>query len=200
MSEKQVIISISREFGSGGRYIAKILAERFSLPLYDSNLLSEIAEARDVDGSGWGKYDEKPKSKLLSRRVKGYSNSPEENIAHIQFHYLKMKAEAGDSFVVLGRCSDEVLSQYEEHLVRIFILADMDKKAARVAEYENIPPEQAVKLIQKSNKKRKQYHNYYAETKWGDSRNYDVSVNSSALGLQKTADFLEAFIKEKLGL
>lgn len=200
MNEKQVIISLSREFGSGGRVIAKILAERFSLPLYDSNLLSEIAQNRRQDGSDWSKYDEKPKSKLFSRNVKGYSNSPEENIANIQFSYLKMKAEAGKSFIVLGRCSDEVLSQYKEHMVRIFILADMDKKAARVAEYENLSLDKAAKLVQKNNKKRKQYHNYYCETKWGDSRNYDLSINSSVLGMEKTADFIESFVKEKFGL
>lgn len=81
MGEKQMIISVGREFGSGGHVIAEKLAKEFGLPLYDHNLLREIAGEKDFDAQLLEKYDEVPKNRLISRTVKGYSNSPSENIA-----------------------------------------------------------------------------------------------------------------------
>lgn len=102
---KQLIISVGREFGSGGHVIAEELARRFGLVLYDNNLLEQIAEEKEIPHDGLKKYDEKPKSRLFSRTVRGYSNSVQENLANMQFDYLKKKAADGESFVVVGRCS-----------------------------------------------------------------------------------------------
>ena len=111
---KQVIISIGREFGSGGHEIAQHLADRFSLPLYDYNLLREIAQEKNVSASNLEQYDEVPK-KGFSKTVRGFNNSPQLNIAYMQFDFLKKKAAEGESFVVVGRCSEEVLKEYEVH-------------------------------------------------------------------------------------
>ena len=100
---KQLIISLGREFGSGGREIALDLAERFELPLYDSNILEHIAQEKDIDNAELKKYDEKPKSRFFSRTVRGYTNSMHENIANMQFDFLRKKAEAGESFVIAVR-------------------------------------------------------------------------------------------------
>ncbi len=197
MSNKQLIISVGREFASGGHEIAEILAKKFELPLYDSNLLHEIADNKRVKIEDLSKYDEIPKNRLFSRRVKGYSNSPEENIAHMQFNYLKEKAENGDSFIVVGRCADEVLKG-TEGLITIFILADMEKKIERFCGVYDVTAEKAKKIIKRTNRKRKNYHNYYCNGKWGDSRNYELSINSSKLGLEKTADMIEQYIRERI--
>ncbi len=106
---KQLIISVGREFGSGGHVIAEELARRFGLVLYDNNLLEQIAEEKEIPHDGLKKYDEKPKSRLFSRTVRGYSNSVQENLANMQFDYLKKKAADGESFVVVGRCSETIL-------------------------------------------------------------------------------------------
>lgn len=197
--EKQLIISVSREFGSGGHVIAEGLAKKFNLPLYDNNLLEEIAEKKDLAAKGLEKYDEVPKSKLLSRKVKGFSNSPEENIANIQFDYMKKLAEEGQSFVIVGRCSEEILRD-RGGLISFFILGDTDCKAKRVMEKYNLDKSDAQALMQKKDRKRKLYHNYYCKTKWGDSRNYDLSINSSRLGIEKTTDILVDFINQKQSL
>ena len=105
--KKQLIISVGREFGSGGHVIAETLAKRFDLPLYDSNILESIAQERNVDAKTLHRYDEVPRNILFSRRVREYSTSAEENIAQMQFEYLKKKADEGESFVVVGRCSDK---------------------------------------------------------------------------------------------
>ena len=90
--EKRLILSVGREFGSGGHVIAEALARRFELDLYDNNLLEHVAEEKSVGGDTLKKYDERPKSRLFSRTVRGYSNSIQENVANMQFAYLKKLA------------------------------------------------------------------------------------------------------------
>lgn len=194
---KQLIISLGREFGSGGHKIAEMLAERFNLPLYDSNLLEHIAEEKNIEGKYLKKYDEKPKSRLFSRTVRGYSNSMSDNIAEMQFEFLKKKAANGESFVVVGRCSETILKEYEG-LISIFVLGDRDKKAEHVMEKFGVSKDEALAIMKQEDWKRKSYHNYHCKGKWGDSRNYDFSINSSKLGVEKTTDIIEVYIKERM--
>ncbi|MDD6208087.1 MAG: cytidylate kinase-like family protein [Clostridiales bacterium] len=198
MSE-QLIISVSREYASGGHVVAEKLAKIFGLPLYDYNLLKEIAAQKGINVSKLEKYDELPKNKLLSRKVRGYSNSPQENIANMQFEYLKSKAEQGESFVVVGRCAETILKEYD-CLIPIFIMADMDYKLERVMTTEGLTKEDAQVQIKRQNWKRKEYHNYFCSEKWGDSRNYDVCINCSKLGLDGTTKMLEQYIRERLSI
>lgn len=107
---QQLIISIGREYGSGGHEIAERLAERFELHFYDKNLLKEIALEKNINADKLEKYDEIPRS--VSRKVRGFSSSPEENTANMQFEYLRKMAENGKSFVIVGRCSETVLRDY----------------------------------------------------------------------------------------
>lgn len=193
----QIIISVGREFGSGGRYIAEKLSERFDIPLYDRHLITEIAQKTGMTEEQVNKYNEAPNIKILSRRVNGYSNSIEDNIAEMQFDIIDEKAKSGESFVVIGRCSETKLKDYPS-LVSIFILGDMDKKIERVKEIYELNDEEAKKFINKKDKKRKRYHNYHCNGKWGDSRLYDLSINSSKLGIDKTIDVLEQYIKSRI--
>lgn len=194
---RQVIISIGREYGSGGRYIAGKLAERFGLPLYDRNILDEIAEEIGADSKHLSKYDEAPKHYFLSRRVRGYSNSPEENVAHMQFDFLKKKAGLGESFVVLGRCSEHIL-RANSNMVSVFILADEDAKVKRIMEVRGFTEREAKAAMARHDRGRKIYHNHYSNIKWGDSRGYDLCVNSGKLGLDRTVDMLELYIKDRM--
>ena len=195
--EKQLIISIGREFGSGGHIIAEAIAERFDLPLYDHNLLEHIAEEKNFDHETLRKYEEKPKMKLLNKKVKGYSTSFSDNIAEMQFKYLQEKADNGESFVVVGRCSEFMLS-HNPNLITIFILGDVPCKINRIKEVYGIDnDEEANRLRIKKDWERKTFHNYHCKGKWGDSRNYHFSINSSKLGIEKTVDILEQYIKER---
>lgn len=189
----QLIISIGREFGSGGHEIAQKLADIYNLPLYDHNLLDEIAKERNLDKNDLVKHDEKKRNLLFSRTVRGFNNSASQNIAYLQFNYLQKKAAAGESFVVVGRCSETVLKEYNG-LVSIFILGDMDKKIARVSEKYNLTGEKAQKLITTKDYKRKKYHDSHCEGKWGDSKNYDLSINSSKLSMDEIIQLLTTYI------
>ena len=194
--EKQVIISISREYGSGGHEIARHLAERFNLPMYDHNLLDEIAAGKNVNADKLANYDELPKQ-FMTRTVRGFTNSPEENIAQMQFDFLRKKAESGESFVIVGRCSETILKEYKG-LIPIFVMGDYDHKLERVMERRNFSAKEAALAINRHDKKRKAYHNRYCDIKWGDSRNYDVCINSSRLGIYGTVDALAAYIEKRI--
>lgn len=196
MSE-QLIIALGREFGSGGHEIARTLAGRFSLPLYEKNILEEIARARGLDAGGLAPYDERPKNHLMYRTVNGFSNAPGDVIAQMQFEYLRERAEVGASFVVLGRCAEEVL-RGRPGLVSIFVLADRDFKLARTMERGAASQGEAQAILLREDRRRKLYHDQFCKGKWGTSRNYDLTVNSARLGIQGTADILEQYIRARM--
>jgi cytidylate kinase len=193
----QFIISVGREFGSGGRVIAEALAARFHVPVYDRHLITKIAEEMGMTEEQVEKYNEVPKLKFLSRTVNGYSNSIEDHIADMQFEILEEKAKSGESFVVVGRCSEMKLKKYPA-LISLFIHGDMEVKIDRVMRVYGLDRDEAKKLIIKKDKKRKRYHDDHCEGKWGDSRFYDLSINSSRLGIDTTVDVLEAYIKTRI--
>ncbi len=190
--EKQLIISLGREFGSAGHEIAQMLATHYGLPLYDHNLLRKIAEERAVAENGNTTEDE-----LFPRKVKYVSSSPQDAVVKMQFDYLKRKAESGESFVVVGRCSEHVLKAYPG-LITIFILGDMDCKVERIKRIYELDEDEAIELIRLKDRKRKAYHNSYCEGKWGDSRNYELSINSSKLGLEGTFKILCDYIDSRV--
>lgn len=193
---KQVIISIGREFGSGGHAIAEQIAKDMGISLYDRNILDAIAEEKSAKAEHLEKYDEKPRNYLLTRTVRGHSNSMEEHLARMQFDYIKTKADSGESFVVVGRCSEVVLKDREE-LITIFILADRDQKTERVMKKYNLSKAEAVSKMNRHDRQRKVYHNTYSRNKWGDSRTYDLCINSSRLGIDGTVKTLEYYIQSR---
>ena len=194
---EQFIISVGREFGSGGRSIAEELGKRFGIPVYNRHLITEIAEKTGLAPEEIEKYNENPRTKILSRTVRGYSNSIEDNIAEMQFNFIREKAQSGESFVVLGRCSETKLKDFPS-LISLFVLADMDAKIKRIMELYSLSEDKAKALIDKKDRKRKRYHNYHCSGHWGDSRLYDLSINSSRLGIEGTVDCLEQYIRARI--
>ena len=195
--DKQIIISISREYGSGGHYIAKKLSEKLGILLLDNNILDHISDDKGMNLSKFKEYDEAPKKPFGSRTVRGMSNSFEENLAQLQFDYIKEKAEAGSSMIVLGHCAEYVLREYKQ-LINIFISADMKDKMNRIMVVRKMSKDEARKAIARHDFKRKMYHNNHVDTKWGDSRHYDLCINSSRLGLDKTADYLLDYVNRRV--
>ncbi|MCM1246517.1 MAG: cytidylate kinase-like family protein [Roseburia sp.] len=195
--DKQIIISISREFGSGGHAIADQIAKEMELPLYDRSILEDIANEKGIDKEYLEKFDERPKVPLVSRRVRGHSNSMEENLAEMQFEYLKKKAENGESFVVVGRCAETILKD-QKGLISIFVLADRLDKISRVEQQYQLSEKEAVAKINRHDRKRKYYHNRYSQYRWGDSRSYDLCVNSSRLGIRGTAKMLRDYLDTRI--
>lgn len=188
----QLIIAIGRESGSGGLEIARTLAERFGLPLYDKSILQSAAEARGVDMKTLERYDERPRSPLFYRNIKGFSNAPEDGVAQMQFDLLRRHAEAGESFVVLGRCAEEVLADFEG-LVSIFVEADPDFRIRRTP----LPGNEALEFIRKQDRQRRIYHDQHCKGDWGDAQSYDLVINSARLDIPGTIDVLEYYIRAR---
>ena len=189
----QVIISVGREFGSAGKEIAHNLAEHYGLPVYDKNLLKEVAVAKNVDIEKLEEFDEKKRNKFLYRTVRGMNSSPQDNVANLQFEFLKKKAAEGESFVVVGRCAETVLKD-EPSMISVFITGDMEHKVARITKLYNMSEADAKIFIESENMKRKYYHNSHCKRKWGDSRCYDLTINSSRLGIKGTEEILVQYI------
>ncbi len=194
---KQTIISISREFGSAGHEIAEIIARDMGLNFYDRSMLDEIANKLNVKVEVLEKYDEAPRNFLMTRRVGSHTNSMAEILAEYQFDFIRDKAASGESFVIVGRCSETVLKNYE-CLISIFINGDKEHKLARVKEKYQLSEPEAIAKMLRHDKKRKMYHNRHSDYKWGDSRFYDLCINSSPLGVERTAEVLKSYITERM--
>ena len=197
MNRENLIITIGRELGSGGHIIGERLAEYYGIPLYDRDLLKKVSEEYDIEYEELEEYEEKPINVFLSRTVHGFSSSLQDAIAHLEFDFIREHADMGESFVVVGRCAEEVLKDYD-NAIKIFVLGDYDAKVRQIMNQFSLTEEEAMDMIKDIDKKRKHYHNHYCETKWGDSRNYDISINSSRFGIEGTAEFLKTYIDLRL--
>lgn len=150
-----------------------------------------------MDSSAVERYDEKPKKSIVYRTVNGFSNAPGDAVAHMQFQYLRERAQAGDSFLVVGRCAEDVLKEYPG-MISIFVLADTWFKVERIMTRGGISREEALLLMEHRDRVRKTYHNQYCKGKWGDSRSYHLTINSAKLGIEGTADILEQYIRARI--
>lgn len=192
----QFIISVGREYGSGGHEIASILSEKFDIPMYDRNMLDQMAEKNGIDSEELHKHEEM-KHKGLHRTVRGHSSSIQDTIAQLQFDFIRNKAASGESFVVVGRCAENVLRD-NPALISIFVRGDEEAKTERICRLYKLNKLEAKAKMFRHDKKRKAYHNYYSKMKWGDSRGYDFCVNSSLMGVEATAEALYKMISEFL--
>lgn len=189
-----MIITIGREFGSGGHEIGEKLAERLGIHLYDRKMVDEVAKEKGFDVETIAQHEEKPRNHFFSRRVRGYSNSMEDIVAEIQFEFIRDKAESGESFVVVGRCAESILDDRDD-VISIFILGDEEEKIKRVMDIYNLDRDDAIKKMERHDRKRKRYHNAHSKNKWGDSRGYDLCINSSRLNTEKAVDLIADFVE-----
>lgn len=195
---KQLIISLGRESGSGGHEIAEKLAQRFSLPVYDKNLLQEIAKERPLDTETLRKYEEAPRNRLLGRSVRGLNNSMQASVFAIEASWLRKQADSGASFVIVGRCAESVLADCPG-LVSLFISGDPEARIARLQTRHDFNQKQATDYMLRQDKRRRAYHDENCTGNWGDAANYHLTVSSTPLGIEGTTDLLEHYIRMRMG-
>ena len=193
-TKKQIIVAIGREHGSGGHYIARMISRALGVRLYDKKSIEAEVVDQGYSPEIISQMDERPVNFFPSRRIGKYSNSLEVNVAERTFQMLQAKAAQGESFVVLGRCGEQVLKN-NPNCISIFICGNPQFKLGRIMEKLNLDTEQAIEEIKSVDRSRKNYHNYYCDTKWGDARGYDMTVKSDVLGCEKTAQMLTAYIR-----
>ena len=192
--KKQIIVAIGREHGSGGHYIADLIARELGVKLYDKASIEKEITSGGYSEELVSEMDEKPVNFFASRRIGRFSNSLEVNVAEKTFAMLRSKAAEGESFVVIGRCGEQVLEN-NPNCISIFICGDPQFKLNRVMNKLGLNAEQAIEEIRNVDRSRKKYHNYYCDTKWGDARGYDLTVKSNVLGCERTAEMLVGYIR-----
>lgn len=200
MSADHVIITIGRQFGSGGHEIGKRLASELGFKLYDKELLKLQAKNSGIAEKVLESYDESPTNSLLYSIVMDVYPSMNyvgttlnQQIYQAQFDTIRGLMGTGDC-VIVGRGADYILRDYEK-LITVFIHADLDVRAERVAEYEKISLDKARDLIHKADKKRASFYNFQTEKKWGHSSSYQLSIDSGAVGYDGAVKIIREFME-----
>ena len=183
----KIVVTISREYGSGGRYVGKLLADRMHLPFYDKELISLAAKESGLSSAYIVKNDEI----MASSKYKD-NNDDRLFVAEVKV----IKDLAKHSCVIVGRCSDYILKDTKNTL-KVFLYSDMDSKVKRAVKYYGISKEKAEKQIESINKKREKHYKYYTDRAWKNPNNYDLMLNVDLLGVEKCAELIENIIKSK---
>lgn len=197
MEDKKLTINVGRQFGSGGKLVALALGRKLGIPVYDQELISKAAEQSGFSRELFAKSDEKRNLLALSSfivdvgRFGSADNYVSDNqLFVIQSNVIRSIADKG-SAIFIGRCADYILR--DRPCLDVFISASDEVRIKRVAERMGITPEQAESLMQKKDRTRETYYNYFTFGNWGVASNYDLCVDSSVLGIDGTADMIIDF-------
>lgn len=204
-SMKHFVISLGREFGSGGKYIGEELAKRLNIKCYDKEILETVAKDYSIDLKTLEKIDEKQKSTFWYSFATNYvfdkkRTSPISALDNLFLKQARVIEEIAnrEDCIIIGRCSDYILKG-KENVIRIFIYAsDENFKIMRKKEYEGLKEKEAIKKIKETDKERGEYYEYFTSQKWGDKRNYELCIDTSIVGVEKTINLLEEYIKNRI--
>ena len=200
----KTIITIDRQFGSGGKEIGIRVAKELGIPFYDKELLQEAAKKSGLCEKIFENFDERPKSLLYSIAMDSYmfalpgsgvGDSLEQQVYLATFNTIRHIADQGPC-VIIGRCADYALADYPNHL-SLFISAPLEVRIQRVAQRQNLTPEKARQLLLKTDKRRASYYEYYSSKKWGSVDSYHFCIDSSYLGLGRTVELIQAMVAHK---
>ena len=186
--KQKLVIAIGREFGSGGREIARKVAKKLGINVYDKQLIGLIAKNSGMSEEVLKDVDETATTSFLYALSSGaFSGAPimSAGVTHLPItdkafitcsNIIKDLAEK-ESCVIVGRCAESILKG-RENLLTVFISADIEQRIDRIVEFEKISREEAAGVIKRADKKRASYHNYYSDSRWGSRSAYDLCINS----------------------
>lgn len=204
--DNKLVITINREYGSGGKIIGMTLSKRLGIPYYDDEIISMASEHSAVGEQYFRMNDERPGNNLLQRIVGGIKNannkptigdhitSPD-NLFRFESEVIRELAK-NESCILIGRCSDFVLSSAgEDDFISIFVYADLSTKVDRVMEVDGVDAKEALKRVQKNNRIRKEYYKYYTGDEWDDMTHYDLPLNTSKISLDVGVELILQYLK-----
>lgn len=202
---KNVVITIAREYGSGGREIAKELSEIMGIKFYDDELIKLIAKESGYSEDVLRDVDENATNSLLytlsmsathnvAMMVNGHGTPVGDKAFMATAEIIKELAEK-ESCIIVGRCANSVLKG-RDNVISVFIYTDVEKRIDRICEYENCTRSEAAVRLKKVDRRRSFYHNYYSDTKWGDRHSYDICIDSK-LGTDKVAQIIKYMAQHK---
>ena len=200
----KTVITIARGFGSGGRTVGKLLAQKLNLDFYDNELLQLASEESGINIELFGKADEKVKTGLFKRYNRSYGEyvlSPnsadfvsDDNLFNYQAKIMKQLAEKGNC-VIIGRCGNYILKD-DPNVIKLYLYSDLETSLDRVTELYGMKPSEAKRTIEKIDKSRAAYYEYYTGEDWHDLSNYDLCVNTSGISFEKAVEIILAYIEQ----
>ena len=206
MNEK-FVLNIGRQLGSGGREIGEKLAAQFGIAFYDKELIQLASQESGLGKEFFEDVDEKKSHSFfggllglrtnISNEVYVNNYLSNETFFKIQSDVIR-KLAAEKSCLFVGRCADYILRDHPR-CFNVFITADEEDRVKRVARDQKLTAEKALEVIEKTDKKRAEYYNYYSNKVWGAAGSYHLCINSSVLGIDETVAFISRFIEQKLG-
>ena len=201
---KRLVITIGRQYGSGGREIGARLAKDLGLGFYDKNILRLNSDESGIKESFYHMADEKAGNKFLYRIVK--SLAPElgtpslgpdliaaDNLFRFQSEVIR-KLAAEEDCVIIGRCADYVLDGFDG-LVKVYLYADMDYRVERIKELGYYEPKDVKKNIKRIDRERRDYHRYYTGRDWENVENYDLMLNTARLGTEGAVEAVKGYLR-----
>lgn len=203
MNNKNIVITIARQYGSGGKTIGEMLSKELNIPYYDKDLMKLASDDSGINEALFNKADETIKNTSLFKAAKkvyqGELIPPEsddftsnENLFNYQAKIMKELAET-ESCVIIGRCADFVLKDYD-NVLSVFIHAPEDFCKEQAAKKHSMPEKELEKFIAKTDKRRAEYYKYHTGREWTDARNYDLCLDSSKLGFERCVEEIKAYI------
>lgn len=197
--KKDIIITIGRQFGCGGKRIAEALGSKLGIPVYDHELIVKAAQESGFSAEFFERSDEKKRFFSLTSIFTGSYNAETENymsdkgLFKMQCETIKSIADQG-SAIIVGRCSDYVLRD-RENTLNVFLTSPLEDRVKRIAETEGLEIDKAEEYVEKQDRNREDYYNYYTFGNWGVASNYDLCIDSSIAGIEGTADIIIEFAK-----
>ena len=201
--DKRIVVTVSREFGSGGRIIGKMVADKLGIPYYDREIIELSAQSAGFSKEFVENNEQKVKNKFFHNFIyagdymNGYSGTVHVSMADKLFISSCETIEkiAENSCVIVGRCADFVLKDRKD-VFNIFIYADLEHKVKRAVEKYGVKPDKAKQEVKRTDKHRANHYEYYTERKWGERNNYHLCVNSGLIGVENCAELIADAVKD----
>ena len=199
------IICIGRQFGSGGHEVAKTTAEILGIPFYDKELIAIAAKESGLSEHLFDGLDEKPTNSFLYSLVMGVQSGAStycrygdvtgsDNIFRIQAQVIRQIADK-EPCVIVGRCADYILQEYE-NLVSVFVHANIEQRIERIMKRYDLKEKNAEDYINKTDKRRNSFYNFYTNRVWGSVDNYNLAIDTAQIGIKNAAEIIAEYVKK----
>ena len=205
MNKKHFVITVERQYGSGGRLTGKRLAEELGIHFYDEEILKMTSETSAIGEQYYRLADEKAGNNLLYRIVTGMKPdlgepvrdgdniTPPENLFRFQSSVIR-KLAGQESCIIVGRCGNYVLQDQLDDVIRIFVYADTVTRVRRVIEVDQVDEKEALRRMKRIDKERKEYHRYFTGREWMDMENYDLPINASRIDYDQMIKLIKDYL------
>ncbi len=193
------VITISREFGSGGHTVGKEVAFKLGIPFYDGEIVEQVAQQSGLNKEAVkqiGEYTSHWDAYISKNPYSHYATMPQDEVFKLQCNVIREAAAQGPC-VIVGRCADYVLAKENIDTINVFIHADTEHRAERVLNRYGETDDKIEKRLEENDKGRKRYYKKYTDRKWGDYKNYQIDLDSGALGIDACVDIIVAAYQAK---